>query len=339
MIKAASVAKATILFILAGTAQTVCLAQTFIDTDFSKGNFADLGWQPKGDWDVFRYPTPAANDPGLLARFAANKPSGSLSKTFAEIKNPRKLALSLDYGWGWGDANQPADGIAFMLLDSQGDGYIFEVHRCKATWAVQWARVKGNLPPKDKTWAREEIDATHASVRDGGSDLAKLIETARQLAAADALLAFESTNEPNNWGVTYQDEEGGGRAPSWLAVAKLQRDLYRAVKSDPLLKKYPVWSISEGGAEVHNVGLQFLTIPTGAGSVMPEGTRYADCANVHNYIYHPNSPGLENNKTWNAAGPTAACKVDGLFGNYGVTWAGARKLAGPTLPLHPSIDE
>ena len=95
----------------------------------------------------------------------------------------------------------------------------------------------------------------------GGTDLKKLIETARQLAAADALLAFEGNNEPNNWGVTYQGEKGGGRAPSWLAVAKLQRDLYSAVKSDPVLKKYPVWSISENGAEVDNVGLQFLTIP------------------------------------------------------------------------------
>lgn len=38
-------------------------------------------------------------------------------------------------------------------------------------------------------------------------------------------MAFEGNNEPNNWGVTYQGEAGGGRAPSWLAVAKLQRDL------------------------------------------------------------------------------------------------------------------
>ena len=70
-----------------------------------------------------------------------------------------------------------------------------------------------------------------------------------------------------------------------------------------------------------NVGLQFLTIPPGAGTLMPAGTRYADCANVHNYIYHPGSPGLADNKTWNAADPTSACKVDGLYGNYGVTWA------------------
>jgi len=155
----------------------------------------------------------------------------------------------------------------------------------------------------------------------GGTDIKKLLETGRQVAAAGALIAFEGNNEPNNWGVTYQGEKGGGKAPSWMAVAKLQRDLYEAVKGDPDLKKYPVWSISENGAQRDNVGLQFLTIPPGAGALMPDGTRYADAANVHNYIYHPSSPGLMDNRTWNAADPGPACKVDGLFGNYGTTWA------------------
>jgi hypothetical protein len=94
------------------------------------------------------------------------------------------------------------------------------------------------------------------------------------------------------------------------------------------LKKYPVWSISEGGAETDNVGLQFLTIPKGAGTVMPDGTKYADYANVHNYVYHPNSRGVEDNKTWNAADPTPACKVDGLYGEYGRTWR--RHFQGPS---------
>jgi len=106
-----------------------------------------------------------------------------------------------------------------------------------------------------------------------------------------------------------------------MAVAKLQRDLYAAVKADPVLRKYPVWSISENGAERDNVGLQFLVIPPGADTLMPAGTRYADFANVHNYIYHPNAPFPADNKTWDAADPTSACKVDGLYGNYGVTWA------------------
>ena len=78
--------------------------------------------------------------------------------------------------------------------------------------------------------------------------------------------------------------------PSWLAVAKLQRELYTRVKGDPVLRKYPFWSISENGAEVDNVGLQFLTIPDGAGTLLPAGTRFADYANVHNYIYKFRSP-------------------------------------------------
>jgi len=153
----------------------------------------------------------------------------------------------------------------------------------------------------------------------GGTDVKKLVETGKVLAEAGALLAFEGNNEPNNWGVTYQGEKGGGREPSWLAVAKLQRDLYQAVKSDPELAKYPVWSISETGAERDNVGLQFLTVPPGAQTLVPDGTKYADYANVHNYIYHWPYPA--DNKTWDAADPTAASKVDGLFGNFGVTWA------------------
>lgn len=48
------------------------------------------------------------------------------------------------------------------------------------------------------------------------------------------------------------------------------------MKRDPVLKKYPVWSISEGGAETDNVGLQYLTIPTGAGALIPDGAKYAD---------------------------------------------------------------
>ena len=155
----------------------------------------------------------------------------------------------------------------------------------------------------------------------GGTDLKRLTDTAKVLAGADALLAFEGNNEPNNWGVTYQGEKGGGRAPSWMAVAKLQHDLYQAVKGDSELAKYPVWSISEGGAERDNVGLQFLTIPDGADTLMPAGTKYADFANCHNYFYHPNSKKPADNKTWNAADPSPACKVDGLYGNYGVTWA------------------
>lgn len=103
-------------------------------------------------------------------------------------------------------------------------------------------------------------------------------------------------------------------------MARLQRDLYDAVKSDPMLGSYPVWNLTEGGAEIDNVGLQFLTIPSDAGALMPTGTKYADYANCHNYMTHPGWPGLHDNQTWVAADPTSACRVDGLYGNYGSTW-------------------
>jgi hypothetical protein len=165
----------------------------------------------------------------------------------------------------------------------------------------------------------------------------RLIETGRVLAQAGALLAFEGNNEPNNWGVTYLGEQGGQKG-SWRAVARLQRDLYEAVKGDPLLRAYPVWSISEPGAQADNMGLQFLTIPPGAATAMPVGTRYADYANVHNYIFHRTMLFLSDNQAWDAADPTSASRVDGLFGNFGVTWGkGFQGYSGDTLSRLPRV--
>jgi hypothetical protein len=194
---------------------------------------------------------------------------------------------------------------------------------CARYLGLGWFRagIEGNVPMSQYIELHQQAGVRFSwGFGSGGSDLGKLIETGRQMAAAGALLAFEGPNEPNNWGITYQGQTGG-RNLTWLPVAKLQSDLYQAVKSDPVLKKYPVWSISEGGAETDNVGLQFLTIPKGADTLMSAGTKYADFANVHNYTYHPNASGLEDNKTWKAADPTSACKVDGLYGEYGRTWA------------------
>jgi hypothetical protein len=194
---------------------------------------------------------------------------------------------------------------------------------CAKYLGVRWFRagIEGDVPLEQFVALHQQAGLRFSwGFGSGSADLAKLIKTARPLAEAGALLAFEGPNEPNNWGITYQGEAGGKNA-SWLPVAKLQRDLYQAVKADPVLKNFPVWSISEIGAETDNVGLQFLTIPTDAPALLPAGTRFADFANVHNYIYHPNAPGLEDNKTWQAADPTAACKVDGLYGEHGVTWA------------------
>jgi hypothetical protein len=194
---------------------------------------------------------------------------------------------------------------------------------CVRYLGVHWLRagIEGHVPIQQYIDLHRETDVRFSwGLGSGGSNISKLIETAKQVAAADALLAFEGPNEPNNWGITYGGE-AGGRRHSWIPVAKLQSDLYKAVKGEPALAKYPVWSISENGAETDNVGLQFLTSPSGTETLMPAGTKYADFANVHNYIYHPSSPSVQDNKTWNAADPGPACRVDGLYGEYGRTWA------------------
>jgi hypothetical protein len=107
-----------------------------------------------------------------------------------------------------------------------------------------------------------------------------------------------------------------------MPVAELQRDLYAAVHAEPSLKGIPVFHSSEaGGSEPDNVGLQFLTIPAGAGASMPDGTKYADYANTHNYIVG-HSAKLSDNLCWNATDPTLNGDWDGLYVEYGTTWRG-----------------
>ena len=188
---------------------------------------------------------------------------------------------------------------------------------------LRWLRVgyESNIPVADLIELHKQTGVRFSyGLMSGGTDIARLLAGARQLASAGALLALEGNNEPNNWGVTYQGE-AGGRDLSWLPVAKLQRDLYARRQGRPRPEQVSgLEHLSENGAETDNVGLQFLTIPEGAGCLMPDGTRYADFANCHNYMTHPGWPGLHDNQTWIAADPTSACKVDGLYGNYGRTW-------------------
>ena len=150
-----------------------------------------------------------------------------------------------------------------------------------------------------------------------GWAVANEITTAQTLVGAGALLSVEGLNEPNNYSFYYN---GQWISPnSWVPVAQYQSSLYAQVKASPTLKNYPVFAVTEGGAEVRNVGLQFLTIPAGATTVMPAGTQYADYANVHNYV-----TGIwgvfQDNQAWNAADPTLFGMWDGLAPEFGVTW-------------------
>lgn len=143
------------------------------------------------------------------------------------------------------------------------------------------------------------------------------INAARQLAAAGALLALEGSNEPNNFPCSYNGIQGGGSG-TWKPIAQAQGNLYSLVKADAALSGYPVYGVSETGAETDNVGLQWATTP--AGTLTPEGTRFFDYANVHNYVAgHLGSTRIDN-QAWGAADPVVNGSFDGLHGNHGVTW-------------------
>jgi hypothetical protein len=153
----------------------------------------------------------------------------------------------------------------------------------------------------------------------GDESLAKTIKACRELAAAGALRAVEGPNEPNNFGgVTYQGQNSV-KLKSWIPVANYQRDLYAAVKNDPGLKNYPVFDASEAGAEDDDVGLQFLTIPADAHVLLPDGTRFADFINCHNYV-GGNFQGRIDNQASLAAATHPAAAFDHLYGNNGLTW-------------------
>jgi hypothetical protein len=153
----------------------------------------------------------------------------------------------------------------------------------------------------------------------GGGYLDDELASARTLAKADALLALEGPNEPNNFPMTFQGQQGGGPGHSWKAVAAFQSALYQAVRADPLLKTYPVFGPSETGAETDNVGLQFRTTPANFDGAEPPRTHFSDFLNIHNYVSGVHG-GYGENQAWLAADPTLNGRWDGLYGNSGNTW-------------------
>ena len=136
------------------------------------------------------------------------------------------------------------------------------------------------------------------------------------IAQCGALFAVEGDNEPNNFPYSYNNNLCS-QSTSFLPCAQHQRDLYAAVKADPNLSQLPVFAETEPGAEPDNAGLQFLTIPAAAGALMPDGTVFADYANLHNYVRCNGCNSLVDNQAWNAESTGAgAGPYDGLDGEF-----------------------
>ena len=157
------------------------------------------------------------------------------------------------------------------------------------------------------------------------------------LAACGAILAVEGPNEPNNFNFRYLGSTCSVSG-SFGACARYQAALYQAVKADPKLAGVPVWSMTEPAAEPDNQGLQFLTIPASAGTVMPGGTVFADVANLHNYVQGNGQTAIADNQAWYAeSNAFAQGPWDGLEGEFiGQTWSkgfpAAPVSTGPNMP-------
>jgi hypothetical protein len=220
-------------------------------------------------------------------------------------------------------ANDFLNSIGVCTHISQGKDDPTRVAECLTYAGLRAIRDDGPANPKTLQAFLDVHLASGAKVvllpRNG--DIAASLHQYEVLAAAGALLAAEGPNEPNNWHVTYQGATSSAKTS--LPIALFQRDLYAAVKADPRLAGIPVFHSSEaGGSQPDNCGLQFLTIPSGAGTLMPDGTPYADFANTHNYVCAHLKNMTEDNIAWNAEDPTLKGKWDGLYGEYGHTWWG-----------------
>jgi hypothetical protein len=160
-----------------------------------------------------------------------------------------------------------------------------------------------------------------------GGDLADTQAQWEQLAACGALVAAEGPNEPNNFGFSYRSNQCSSKNgnATFLPCAQFQAALYSMVHADPKLAGIPVWGMSEVGAEPDNVGLQWLTVPNGSNASMPDGTRYADVANAHNYVQGHGSSGqtLEDNQAFWAESVDRGGACAGCFDVYGEYWGGA----------------
>ena len=231
-------------------------------------------------------------------------------------------------------ANDFLNSICVCTHLTQGEDNPTQVAECLTFIGIRGVRDDGTTNP-NKLQAFINVYKTSGArfvPLPVNGNIAASITQYETLAAAGALLAVEGPNEPNNFRVTYQGATNSKTTS--MPVALFQRDLYAAVKADPKLAGIPVFHSSEaGGSQPDNCGLQFLTIPSGAGALMPDGTKYADYANTHNYVCAHLKGLTEDNIAWNAEDPVLKGKWDGMVTEYGHTWWGKGFDGYPTAQL------
>ena len=195
--------------------------------------------------------------------------------------------------------------------------------------------ISGTPTPTSGIWP-VLVTATNAS----GTSEAILTVTINATAGIPVINSSAAVSATINSAFTYSITPTGATSyaasASWLPDALDQRDLYSWTQAN--LPGYPVFSVSYGGGETTNLGLQFLTIPTGSGLLMPDGTQYADYGNLHNYICSTGSASLGNNWPWQAADPTLNSQWNATYVNYGHTWLhGYSGYSNTVLPTVPRV--
>jgi hypothetical protein len=165
------------------------------------------------------------------------------------------------------------------------------------------------------------------------------ISTGHALDAANALLSFEGPNEPNNFKFAYPPGSrtfcGGRGSTDWTPCASYMRDYYAALKADAALNKYPVFNLTEPGAEPNNMGLQCASITSQwcIGALFPIGTVYADYLSDHNYA---NGVLIADNFAWIPAGQKKTPGIDGFYAEHISTWG--KHFKGYTAAQAPGVN-
>jgi hypothetical protein len=155
-----------------------------------------------------------------------------------------------------------------------------------------------------------------------GSNLAATQTYWDTLAACGALGYVEGPNEPNNFPFT-NDTNQPCNGTTYAGCPAYMQALYSLVHTDANLPVgLRLWGMTDVGNEELDYGLQFLTVPAGAGT-LNDGAVFADVANTHDYYQCNGSmsqaPLLDNHARIALTIQGGLCDAIGEY--WGNTWA------------------
>ena len=251
--------------------------------------------------------TVAAVNTGSLASGFSNEvsatPSSALPPTAVRANDFLNTIGVVVHGFGMPGGNDPVQGAS--LVKQLGIRHIRD--SCQYVSGSNLTQCESTLITVYQN-SGATFDVLTQSPN-GQSDLTQQLNVAVTLANAGALLSVEGPNEIWMGNVTWNGQTSS-TSTTFLPAADFQSALYSQSQGTSVLTNYPVFDLTGGGDQPDNVGLQYLVIPSGAGTTMPDGTVYGNYANVHNYIDTGDATGdscgdtFAANWAWDAFSPT-----------------------------------